>query len=77
MLNSTMPTDCNPWATSAAMQTPTRKPLMRSLGEFVGHIIRAVKTDPARKVIHKSIDEQQQDSLILRRTTIDEVEIKK
>lgn len=24
-----------------------RKPLMRSLGEFVGHIVRAVKTDPA------------------------------
>lgn len=30
------------------MSTPKKKPLMRLLGEFVGHVAQGVKTDPAK-----------------------------
>jgi hypothetical protein len=50
---------------------------MRSLGEFFGHIVRAVKTDPRKKTISKTIEEKAQDNLVLRRTTIEEVEVRK
>lgn len=51
---------------------------MRSLGEFVGYIARAVRTDPARAktVVRKTTDEQESGHVTLRRTTIDEVEIR-
>ena len=54
-----------------------KKPLMRSLGEFVGHIVKAVKTDPSRKqtTISKSVDEENRGNITLRRTTIEEIEI--
>ena len=34
-----------------------KKPLMRSLGEFVGHIFKGIRTDPARKVVRKDVQE--------------------
>ena len=55
------------------------KPLMRSLGEFFGHIIRGVKTDPSepkRTVVRKQVEEEDQGDIVLRRTTIEEIEIK-
>lgn len=55
------------------------KPLMRSLGEFFGHIIRGVKTDPSerkRTVVRKQIEEEDRGDMVLRRTTIEEIEIK-
>lgn len=58
------------------MRLGSRKPLMRNLGEFFGHIVRAVRTDPRRKVISKTIEERTQDNVILRRTTIDELEVR-
>jgi hypothetical protein len=59
------------------MTDSAKKPLMRSLGEFVGHIVKGLRTDPAKKVIRKDVQEQQRDDgVILRRTTIEEVELK-
>jgi hypothetical protein len=72
-----------PWKI-LAMSNPPRKSLFRSLGEFVGHITKAVKTDPARPATrtqrlderveeHEATDEAGR-RIVLRRTTIDEVE---
>jgi hypothetical protein len=55
------------------------KSLMRNLGEFVGHIVRGVRRDPARRthVVRKDVQEQQRDDgITLRRTTIEEIEFK-
>jgi len=52
------------------------KSLARNLGEFFGHIIKGIKTDPSRKVISKDVEEEERQGVILRRTTIEEIEIK-
>ncbi|MBX3404006.1 MAG: hypothetical protein KF699_11410 [Phycisphaeraceae bacterium] len=60
------------------------KGIMRSLGEFVGHIARAVATDPRqnrRTVTHTETVEQPATTadgraVILRRTVIEEVEMR-
>lgn len=60
---------------------PPKKPIIRSLGEFFGHIARGFKTpiDPNRKVIREHVEEKSLDTpegpLTLRRRTIDEVEL--
>lgn len=60
---------------------PAKKPIIRSLGEFFGHIARGIKTpvDPKRKVIREHIEEKSVETpegpLTLRRRTIDEVEL--
>jgi hypothetical protein len=60
------------------MADSPKKPLMRSLGEFFGHIFHGIRTDPAKKSIRREVEEQQRDDgVILRRTTIEEVEIRK
>lgn len=59
------------------------KSLARSLGEFFGHILHGVKADPAtdRKVIRREVEEERtptdQGEITLRRTTIEEVEIRR
>ena len=64
---------------------------MRSLGEFVGHIVRAVKTDPGaparpgagkdRVEVRREVAEERRDTelgpVTLRRTTIEEIEIER
>lgn len=58
-------------------QPAERKPLMRSLGEFFGHIIKGVRTNPAKREVSREVREQQrEDGVVLRRTTIEEVEYK-
>ena len=66
-----------------AMDDPRNKSVMRSLGEFFGHIVRAVVTDPAagasrRREVRRDITEETRDTptgkVTLRRTTIEEVE---
>ncbi|MHC4082049.1 MAG: hypothetical protein ACYSU2_12080 [Planctomycetota bacterium] len=59
------------------MSDSKNKPLMRSLGEFFGHIVKAVKTDPEKKrtVLEKKTQQEDRGNLTLRRTTIDEIEI--
>ena len=61
------------------------KPLMRSLGEFFGHIAKGVKTDPSkptappaptpttRATVEERVQETAQGKVILRRTIIEEV----
>lgn len=62
------------------------KGIMRSLGEFFGHIARGIATDPAaakrseRRVIREETTEREAttadgQSVILRRTVIEEVEV--
>ena len=54
-----------------------KKPLMRNIGEFFGHIVKAVKTDPSKKKqVSHEVEEKETDEVILRRTTIEEIEFK-
>ena len=48
---------------------------MRCLGEFVGHILRAVKSNPRSREVGREVEEQSDGKITLRRTTIDEIEI--
>lgn len=62
-----------------------RKPLARSLGEFFGHILRAVRANPgatspgARAEVRRETTTETRDTpagpVTLRRTTIEEVEL--
>ncbi len=59
------------------MATTPDKPLMRCLGEFVGHIVNAVKQTPQKNTreLNRSVEEKSNNQITLRRTTIDEIEI--
>ena len=52
---------------------------MRSLGEFVGHLVKAVKSEPRGKrvVINKTTQQEHRGNITLRRTTIEEIEVDK
>lgn len=50
---------------------------MQSLGEFFGHIARGVKTDPTKREVRRTVEEERrEDGVILRRTVIEEVELR-
>ena len=50
---------------------------MRSLGEFVGPVVKGLRTNPAKKTIRKDVQEQRgENGVILRRTTMEEVEMR-
>jgi hypothetical protein len=53
--------------------------LMRSLGAFVGEIVKAVKTDPKKYDDRRPREIGDDDEVVLRRTTttVDEVRIRK
>lgn len=59
------------------------KSLMRSLGEFVGHVWKGVTSDPARekRVVNRDVEQETRDTpegrVTLRRTTIEEMEIER
>lgn len=67
------------------------KTVMRSLGEFFGHIVKGVRTDPAappareegpartvvREETHEETSETPEGKMILRRTIIEEVELRR
>jgi len=57
---------------------PPKKSLMRNLGEFFGHVVRGVKSDPGgeREVVSKKVEEEDHGKVVLRRTTIEEIEYK-
>ncbi|MBC8202640.1 MAG: hypothetical protein H8E91_02310 [Planctomycetes bacterium] len=59
------------------MATTPDKSLMRCLGEFVGYIVKSVKTDPTKttREVNRTVEERKEGQVTLRRTTIDEVEI--
>ncbi len=49
---------------------------MHNLGAFVGHIARALRSDRGHtKVVKKSMQEEAHGTMVLRRTTIEEIEI--
>lgn len=61
------------------------KPLMRSLGEFFGHVWSGIKADPGsrpegtrprvvRREVQEKTIETPQGPVTLRRTTVDEIE---
>lgn len=58
-----------------------KKSIMRSLGEFFGHIAQGVRTDVEkdRRVTRREVQEERRDTpsgrVTIRRTTIEEVEI--
>ena len=58
------------------MSTEHNKPLMRCLGEFVGYIARAVKSDVKTQEVNRTVEEKEEGTMTLRRTTIDEIEIR-
>ncbi len=58
------------------MATEDKKPLMRCLGEFVGHILHAVKSDATKREVNRTVEEKKEGNVTLRRTTIDEIEIR-
>ncbi len=63
--------------------SPPKKSLMRSLGEFFGHIAHGFRTDVGkdRRVLRHEVEEKTEDTpggrgtVTLRRTTIEEVEV--
>lgn len=66
------------------MPDQPRKSLSRSLGEFFGHIARGVKGEvapPKPTEVRRTVEEETRDTadgkITLRRTTIEEIEIRK
>lgn len=53
------------------------KPLMRSIGEFFGHIIKGIRQDVTkdRKIIDKKVTEEKHGRLTVRETRIREIEV--
>ena len=58
------------------MASEKKKPLMRCLGEFVGHIMHAVTTELSKKEVKRTVEEKTEGNVTLRRTTIDEIEVR-
>ena len=62
------------------MSTNSDKPLLRSLGEFFGHVWKGVTTDPTKTVTKREVQEQiretPQGQVTIRRTTIEEIEVR-
>ena len=57
---------------------------MRSLGLFVGHVARGIRAKPGndapgegrtRREVGRHVEEEERDGVVLRRTTIEEVEL--
>lgn len=57
------------------MRAENDKSLMRCLGEFVGHLANALKSDKKTCEMKRTIEERTSGNVTLRRTTIDEIEI--
>ena len=72
----------DPGRYDGVMPAGHRKSLMRSLGEFFGHIVHATKTDVSqteqRTVLRHDVQEEQRSAsggvVTLRRTTTEEIE---
>ncbi|MAD78326.1 MAG: hypothetical protein CMJ51_03025 [Planctomycetaceae bacterium] len=62
------------------MTSQDDKTIMRSLGEFVGHVVKGIRTDPAAKAetteVRRTIETEERERVILRRTVIEEVEVR-
>ena len=52
--------------------------LMHNTGLMIHHVVKPIKKDSDKKVVSKTVEEEKvNDKVILRRTTIEEVEIKR
>ena len=53
------------------------KSLMRSLGEFFGHVAKGVRTDPSKRTLSSDVEEEVRDTprgkVTIRRTTTEEM----
>ena len=60
-----------------AEQAP-RKTIARSLGECIGHIARGIRSsgEPERTEVRRTTEVQDRDGVVLRRTVVEEVELK-
>lgn len=59
------------------MSDEAPKSILRSLGEFFGHIAHAVRTDPTKRELRRTVEEERRDDgVILRRTVIEEIELR-
>ncbi|MDZ4829843.1 MAG: hypothetical protein SGJ09_06550 [Phycisphaerae bacterium] len=59
------------------MTKSASKSIFRSLGEFFGHIGQAIRTDPTKREVRRTVEEEtREDGVILRRTTIEEIELR-
>mgnify|MGYP004275156511 CR=1 FL=1 len=62
------------------MSTRNDKSIMHSLGAFVGHVVKGIRTDPAAKTntteVRRTEEVEDRDGVILRRTVIEEVEVR-
>lgn len=73
------------WAVKNDSGMPEKKKsISRSLGEFVGHIMRGARTqvdesgdEVVREEVNRTVEEEERDGVTLRRTTIEEVEFKR
>ena len=52
------------------------KSIMQCFGEFVGHIIHAVKPEKNIHEVNRQVEERVEENLTFRRTTIDEIEVR-
>ena len=56
------------------------KSIMHSLGEFVGHVVRGIRTDPAANKttteVRRTEETEDRDGVVLRRTVVEEVVIR-
>jgi hypothetical protein len=63
------------------MPQPHDKTIMRSLGEFFGHIVRGVRTNPEDtsevREVSRRVEEESRGDVVMRRTTVEEIEIRK
>lgn len=54
--------------------------MARSLGEFFGHIIHGVRTDPSKRVLRKDVEVEERQTpegkVVLRRTVVEEIELR-
>lgn len=59
-------------------ESPARKTIARSLGECVGHIARGLRSSGAapRAEVSRRTEVEERDGVVLRRTIVEEVELK-
>ncbi|MEC7352019.1 MAG: hypothetical protein VYD99_02755 [Planctomycetota bacterium] len=59
-------------------ESPARKTIARSLGECVGHIARGLRSSGAapRAEVRRRTEVEVRDGVVLRRTIVEEVELK-
>ncbi|MEC8559611.1 MAG: hypothetical protein VXY94_05995 [Planctomycetota bacterium] len=59
-------------------ESPARKTIARSLGECVGHIARGLRSSGAapRAEVRRRTEVEERDGVVLRRTIVEEVELK-